>query len=60
MRTMLVILFFTFATALAPQASASSRAIELCAAETCDCPRQVRNCAPVCRIEPFLSACPSA
>ena len=61
MRMASIIVAALVATALAPTGVASPRNIKLCsaAAATCDCPRQPRNCAPVCQIEPLID-CPTS
>jgi hypothetical protein len=48
------------ATAFMPSVSAAPRDLKLCSAAiaACECPRQARSCAPLCRLEPLI-ACPT-
>jgi hypothetical protein len=59
MRSSLVGIMLSLSAVLAGSALAESRAQNPCTpfAAACDCPRQVRNCPPVCQIEPFIVPC---
>jgi hypothetical protein len=57
LRAILVLAFA--ATAVVTPVSAAPRDLKLCSAAVaaCECPRQARSCAPLCRLEPLI-ACP--
>lgn len=61
MRSRLAAIVLSLNSLLAPPALAESRAQNPCTpfAQACDCPRQVRNCPPVCQIEFFIAPCPN-
>ena len=60
MHVLRAILILAFAaTAVMTPVSAVPRDPKLCAAvAACECPRQARSCAPLCRLEPLI-ACPT-